>query len=78
MERRGPMMLGKIKAMMLGAAGFLAIIFAAYIRGRQAQADRAIRKQLETYKDTRERIDEASDVKRDADDAREWLRNRGK
>lgn len=78
MERRGPMILGKIKAMMLGAAGFLAIIFAAYIRGRQAQADRAIRKQLETYKDTRERIDEASDVKRDADDAREWLRNRGK
>lgn len=72
------MILGKIKAMMLGAAGFLAIIFAAYIRGRQAQADRAIRKQLETYKDTRERIDEASDVKRDADDAREWLRNRGK
>lgn len=72
------MILGKIKAMMLGAAGFLAIIFAAYIRGRQAQADKVIRKQLETYKDTRERIDEASDVKRDADDAREWLRNRGK
>ena len=72
------MILGKIKAMMLGAAGFLAIIFAAYIRGRQAQADRIIRQQLETYKNTRERIDEASDVKRDADDAREWLRNRGK
>jgi hypothetical protein len=72
------MILGKIKAMMLGAAGFLAIIFAAYIRGRQAQADRIIRQQIETYQDTRERIDEASDVKRNADDAREWLRNRSK
>lgn len=72
------MILGKIKAMMLGAAGFLAIIFAAYIRGRQAQADRRIKQQLEIYQDTRERIDEAGNVKRDADDAREWLRNRSK
>jgi gas vesicle protein len=72
------MILGKIKGMMLGAAGFLAIIFAAYVRGRQAQADKIVRKQLETYQETRERIDEASSVKRDADDAREWLRNRNK
>ena len=78
MERRGSMILGKVKSVMLGIGGFLAVILAAYIRGRQAQADRVIQYELEKYKQTRGRIDEADTVKRDADDAREWLRNRNK
>ena len=72
------MILGRLKMMLLGIAGFLAVIATAYIKGRQAQADRVIKQQLETYKQTRGRIDEADTVKRDADDAREWLRNRNK
>ena len=78
MERRGPMILGRLKMILLGIAGFLAVIATAYIKGRQAQADRVIKQQLETYKQTRGRIDEADTVERDADDAREWLRNRNK
>lgn len=72
------MILGRLKMILLGIAGFLAVIATAYIKGRQAQADRVIKQQLETYKKTRGRIDEADTVERDADDAREWLRNRGK
>ena len=72
------MILGKVKSVMLGIGGFLAVILAAYIRGRQAQADRVIQHELEKYKQTRGRIDEADTVERDADDAREWLRNRNK
>ena len=72
------MILGRLKMILLGIAGFLAAIATAYIKGRQAQADRVIKQQLETYKQTRGRIDEADTVERDADDAREWLRNRNK
>lgn len=72
------MILGRLKMILLGIAGFLAVIATAYIKGRQAQADRVIKQQLETYKQTRGRIDEADTVERDADDAREWLRNRNK
>ena len=78
MERGGPMILGRLKMMLLGIAGFLAVIATAYIKGRQAQAGRVIKQQLEIYKQTRGRIDEADTVERDADDAREWLRNRNK
>lgn len=72
------MILGRLKMMLLGIAGFLAVIATAYIKGRQAQAGRVIKQQLEIYKQTRGRIDEADTVERDADDAREWLRNRNK
>ena len=72
------MILGKIKMVLLGVGGFLAVLFAAYMRGRQDHADKVVKKQLEIYKDTRGKIDEASNVKRDADASREWLRNRNK
>ena len=43
-----------------------------------SQVKREAQKQAENYIKTRERIDEAATTKRDADDAREWLRNRNK
>ena len=74
------MIFGKLKLVLLGVGGFLAALLAAYMRGRQAQAqaDKIIKQQLEIYKDTRGRIDEVNDVKRDADASRKWLRNRNK
>ena len=72
------MILGKIKMVLLGVGGFLAVLFAAYMRGRQDHADKVVKKQLEIYKDTRGKIDEASNVERDADASRKWLRNRNK
>ena len=72
------MIFGKLKLILLGIGGFLAALLAAYMRGQQDRADKIIEKQLETYKDTRGRIDEVNDVKRDANASREWLRNRNK
>lgn len=78
MECGRSMIIARIKLWLLGIGAFLAALGAAYIRGQQAKADQLIKKELEQYKDTRERIDEAATTKRDADDAREWLRNRNK
>lgn len=72
------MIFGKLKLVLLGIGGFLAALLAAYMRGQQDRADKIIKQQLETYKDTRGRIDEVNDVKRDANASREWLRNRNK
>lgn len=72
------MIFGKLKLWLLGIGAFLAALGAAYIRGQQAKANQIVRKELEFYKETRERIDEANTVDRDADAAREWLRNRNK
>lgn len=71
-------MLLRIKLMVLGVFGSLALLYAAYAKGRSSQRNIESRKTLENYKNTRERIDEASNVTRTADDAREWLRNRNK
>lgn len=64
--------------MLLGIGAFLAALFAAYVKGQQDKANKIVEKELDLYKQTRERIDEATTVNRDADDAREWLRNRNK
>jgi cell fate (sporulation/competence/biofilm development) regulator YlbF (YheA/YmcA/DUF963 family) len=72
------MIFTRVKLWLLGAFGFLAIIAAAFIKGRQIQANREATRVLRDYTDTRKRIDEANRVDRDADDARKWLRNRGK
>lgn len=71
------MILNRLKLWLLGASGFLAILAAAYMRGRQEQANREINRVLDTYSETRKRIDEANRVERDARDARQWLRDRG-
>ena len=68
----------RLKLMMLGVAGSLALLFAAYAKGRASQRQQEEIKTLENYKNTRERIDEAHSINRSADDAREWLRNRNK
>ena len=68
----------RLKLMMLGVAGSLALLFAAYAKGRASQRQQEAIKTLENYKNTRERIDEAHSTNRSADDAREWLRNRNK
>ena len=62
--------------MLLGVGGLLAALLAAYMRGQQVVVDRNLKQKLKNYKETRGRIDEASDVKRDADASREWLRKR--
>lgn len=71
-------MFTQIKLWALGAFGLLAAFAAAFMKGRQSQANREAKEALQNYTDTRERIDEAVNTKRDPDDAREWLRNRNK
>lgn len=78
MECGRSMIIARIKLWLLGIGAFLAALGAAYIRGQQAKANQIVQKELEFYKETRERIDEANTVDRDADAAREWLRNRNK
>jgi len=68
----------RLKLIMLGVAGSLALLFAAYAKGRASQRQQEATKTLENYKNTRERIDEAQSINRSADDAREWLRDRNK
>lgn len=68
----------RIKLMVLGVFGSLALLYAAYAKGRTSQRAIEEKKTLENYKNTRERIDEAEAIKRNANDAREWLRNRNK
>lgn len=69
-------MFGRFKLMLVGALGVLTAISYAFIRGRQTQAMRDAQQTLQDYKDTRSRIDEATHITRDADSAREWLRDR--
>jgi len=68
----------RIKLIVLGVAGSLAFIYAVYVKGRTSQREIEIKKTLENYKETRERMDEATSTSRSASDAREWLRNRRK
>jgi hypothetical protein len=68
----------RLKLMMLGVAGSLALLFAAYAKGRTSQRQQEATKALKNYKNTRERIDEAQSINRSADDARKWLRDRNK
>lgn len=68
----------RLKLMVLGVIGSLALLYTAYAKGRASQREKEIKKTLENYKNTRERIDEANSVTRTSDDARKWLRNRNK
>lgn len=71
-------MFARIKLMLLGIAGSLVAIYAVYAKGRASQREIEAKKTLENYKETRERMDEATNTNRSADDARKWLRNRRK
>jgi len=72
------MIFARIKLWLLGAFSFLAVLAVAFFKGTQSAKGKINKQQLENYKDTRERIDEANSVTRDADLAREWLRDRRK
>lgn len=63
---------------LLGAGSLLVVILGAFFKGAASARQKHAQKQAENYIKTRERIDEAATTKRDADDAREWLRNRNK
>ncbi len=68
----------RIKLILVGVVGSLSVLYAAYARGRASQRAIEAKKTLENYKETRERIDEAANTSRTADDARKWLRDRNK
>lgn len=70
------MIFGKLQTYLLGAFGFLAVIVGAFLKGAANARQKQAMKEVEGYKETRERIDEANTVNRDADTARKWLRNR--
>jgi hypothetical protein len=61
-------------------AGLISLLTIQYIQ--KQERDRVLnevqREDLENYKDTRERIDEANDDSFGLDDALEWLRQRNK
>lgn len=63
---------------LLGAGSLLVVILGAFFKGAASARQKHAQEQADKYIKTRERIDEAATTKRDADDAREWLRNRNK
>ena len=72
------MIFGRLKLWLLGASGFLVALLFAFLKGKTSQANKNAEEQLGTYVETRKRIDEALDTNRDADAARQWLRDRNK
>ena len=66
----------KLKLWALAIAGVLGSLFVAFLVGSQKAKKREAERIKNDYIETRERIDEAMGFD-DADDAREWLRNRG-
>jgi hypothetical protein len=62
-------MILRIKLWLVGAGAFIAALLAAWFSGKRS----AGRTDLENYRETRKRMDEADH----AGDAREWLRDRG-
>lgn len=69
-------MLTRIK-IWLGMAGVLVVaLWASWFKGVKNAENKAKSKELTSYKDTRERMDEVS-TPDNADSAREWLRKRG-
>ena len=58
----------RLKALVASVLGAGALIAAAFFYGRRTEAQKRAVRDLEAYKDTRERIDEA-DINTDRDDA---------
>lgn len=66
----------RLKLWALALAGVLGSIFVAFFVGSQKAKKREAERNKNEYINTRENIDKALGFD-DADDAREWLRNRG-
>lgn len=68
-------MIARVK-IWLGVLGFFVVaLWASWFKGVKSAENKAKAKELDDYKDTRERMDEVS-TPTDADSAREWLRKR--
>ena len=70
-------MLTRAKIYLAAVGAFLFAIGAAYWRARSARAEAVERERLESYVETRKRMDEIGRMS-DADAARDWLRDRNK
>lgn len=68
---------GKIKLYLAMAGAVVLAIAAAFLKGWSARGRQEQTKDLRDYKETRERMDDA-ETNLDPDDARNWLRERGK
>lgn len=70
--------LSKIKGWLLGLGAAVVVALGIYMKGRSDKAEDAYREELEDYKDTRNRIDEAVDPNSTYVDSVDWLRSRNK
>ena len=70
-------MLTRAKIYLAAVGAFLFALGAAYWRGRSDRAEAVERERLESYVETRKRMDEIGRMS-DADAARDWLRDRNK
>ena len=70
-------MLGKLKLYAIAGAAFALGLLGIYWRGRSAEAVAAERERLDSYVETRKRMDEVGRMS-DADASRVWLRARNK
>lgn len=71
-------MIGKLQGWLAAAGAALLALVGVYAAGRRDASQRAAQDAAEAYRETRERIDEINDDPVLPDDAREWLRQRGK
>jgi len=70
--------LPKIKGWLIGLGVALAAALGIYMKGRSDKAEETYKEDLEDYKDTRKRIDEAVDPNSTYVDSVDWLRSRNK
>lgn len=70
--------LSKIKGWLLGLGAAVVVALGIYMKGRSDKAEDTYREELENYKDTRNRIDEAVDPNSTYVDSVDWLRSRNK
>jgi hypothetical protein len=69
-------MLSKIKLWLVAMGVFVVTLLTVWSKGKKAAQDEAKQQELESYRDTRKRMDETPKLD-NADSAREWLRKRG-
>jgi hypothetical protein len=70
-------MILRIKLWLGAALFFVVTLLAVWTKGKKSAVDKIKQHELESYRDTRERMDEVSKPD-NADSAREWLLKRGK
>ena len=68
----------KVKLYALMFAGFVAVLGMAVLKGQSIQRAKEARKDAKAYRKTTERIADAKPIDRDANNARERLRDRNK